>query len=440
MKQNFVKLVVLLLFVLASGARGDEMSELKQQLKEQSETLQKMQERLAQLETNQASQTQQNKTIEDKVAKISDPNKPFALPEGLKWAEKIKLSGDLRYRYESIDSKSGGKDQAGKVRNRIRARLGLDTKLNDEWDLGFRIATGAADPASTNQSLENGFSKKDIWLDLAYFNYHPKLIERLNVYGGKMPLPFYRAGNNQLVWDDDVNPEGIAAKYVMPFGKSDNLYINGGGFWLKAVDGSGDNGGAAVWAIQSYWKHEFENKDYLLGGLSMYAFSGLDGKPGLYNSYGSSKSKYGNTMSGTGADSSHPYTYLMNYSVLEGFAEYGFKVADFPTNVYGSYVKNTSAATSEDSGWLIGTTFNKAKDQGSWEIGYNYRDVQKDAVVGVLTDSDFVGGGTDGKGHMISGKYQITKNIQAGLTYFMTQKGANNDDYRRLMADLVFKF
>jgi hypothetical protein len=66
--------------------------------------------------------------------------------------------------------------------------------------------------------------------------------------------------------------------------------------------------------------------------------------------------------------------------------------------------------------------------------------VEKDAVAGVLTDSDFIGGGTDGKGHMLSGKYQLTKNIQAGLTYFITQKGDNNDDYRRLQADLGFKF
>ena len=117
--------------------------------------------------------------------------------------------------------------------------------------------------------------------------------------------------------------------------------------------------------------------------------------------------------------------YTMDYDVFEGFGEYGFKIGELPTTVYGSYVKNTSANTSEDTGWLIGATFNKAKDPGSWELGYNYRDVEKDAVLGVLTDSDFIGGGTDGKGHMFSGKYQLTKNIQAVLTYFLTKKGAS---------------
>jgi hypothetical protein len=178
----------------------------------------------------------------------------------------------------------------------------------------------------------------------------------------------------------------------------------------------------------------------MLGGLSYYAFGNLEGKEGLYNSSGTSKNKYGNTMTGTGADSSHPYKYAMNYNVLEAFGEYGFKFAGKPTNVYGSYVKNMEATTSKSTGWLIGTTFNKAKEPKSWELGYNYRDLQADAVVGVLTDSDFVGGGTNGKGHCFSGKYQFTRNIQGGLTYYLSKKGDAGDDYRRLMADIIFKF
>jgi hypothetical protein len=435
MKKRFVMAICMLVMVFTGAARADEISELKTQLAEQQKLLLQMQKRLDQLEANQKVQEQK---VDEKITKAVETKQTAALPDSLKWAENIKLSGDFRYRHESIDAQSSGDNLPGTNRNRIRARLGIDVKVNDEWDLGFRLATGAADPASTNQSLENGFGKKDIWLDLAYFNWHPKKIERLNVYGGKMPLPFYRAGNNQLIWDDDVNPEGIAAKYIIPLNESDNLYVNGGGFWLKADEGA--TGGAAIWGLQSYVKHDFENKDYLLGGMSLYATSNLANKEGLYKSSGSGSSKFGNTMSGTGADSSHPYKYTMNYDVLEGFAEYGFKVADLPTSVYGSYVKNTSATTSKDSGWLIGTTFNKAKEPKSWELGYNYRDVQKDAVVGVLTDSDFIGGGTDGKGHMFCGKYQVNKNIQAALTYFLAQRGDSKDTYRRLMADLIFKF
>jgi hypothetical protein len=430
MKKKIVTSVIILLFLnlAAGGARGDEISDLKQQLAEQSKKLQEMQQKLENLESQQ---NQQDKVIQDKVTKAIDSKKMDTVPDSLKWAEKIKLSGDLRYRHESIDSETNGDNLPGTNHHRIRARLGLDAQINDELGLGFRIATGSSnDPSSTNQTLDNGFTKKDIWLDLAYFNWHPKAIEGLNVFGGKMPRPFYRVGENQLIWDDDVNPEGLAAKYVIPLTKADNLYLNGGGLWLKEDTGSA--GGAGLWGIQTYLKHEFEDKNYLLGGASFYAFSGLNGKTTLFDTakgFGNSV----NTISGK-------TYYTMDYDVFEAFGEYGFKVADLPTSVYGSYIKNTSATTSDDSGWLIGTIFNKAKEPGSWELGYNYRDVGKDATLGVLSDSDFIGGGTNGKGHMFSGKYQLTKNIQAAITYFLNQKGDAKDDYRRLMADLVFKF
>lgn len=99
-----------------------------------------------------------------------------------------------------------------------------------------------------------------------------------------------------------------------------------------------------------------------------------------------------------------------------------------------------AASTSEDQGWLIGCKLNKAKKPGSWEFSYDYRDLEKDAVIGIFSDSDFIGGGTNGKGHRFGITYQLAKNLQAALTYFLNERGDNGDDYRRLQADLKFKF
>ncbi|MBN1391234.1 MAG: putative porin [Sedimentisphaerales bacterium] len=427
MKKKIVSAIWILAIFLGGAARADDVNELKSQLAEQQKVLLEMQQRIEQLETNQKVQEQ---TVDEKISKAVESKQINALPDSLKWVENVKISGDLRYRHESIDSQADGDWRDGRTRHRIRARLGLDAKINDDWDVAFRIASGSADPVSTNQSLEDGFSSKTLWLDLAYFTWHPLSRKGLKVYGGKMRNPFYRAGENQLIWDDDLTPEGIAASYEIPFGENNKLYINGGGFW---VDESSAGADTSLWGFQSYLKHTFENKNYLTGGASYYSYGNIKGRGSLQNTWAStSNSFFGNTSSGG--------EFTSDYDILEGFGEYGFTISDRPAALYGSYVKNIEASTSEDTGWLIGCRFNKAKDPGTWELIYNYRDIEADAVLGAMNDSDFIGGGTDGKGHYIGFKYQLAKNLQAGLGYFLNKVGENDDDYRRLQADLVFKF
>lgn len=416
MRKVIVLAVCLFFLVLGGGAKADELTELKQQVN-------LLQQKIEQLE---AKQNQQSELMKKEITKVVEEKQIEALPDSIKWVENVKINGDLRYRHESIDSESSGRWGKGRHRHRIRARLGLEGKINDEWDVGFRIASGSSDPSSTNQTLDSGFSSKDLWLDLAYFNWHPATIDRLNLYGGKMKNPFYKVGKNQLIWDGDLNPEGIAAEYVMPLGEHNKLYINGGGFWAEE---SGSGIDQSLWGVQTYLKHSFENEDYLIAGASYFDYGNTKGQSTLYDSTDS----YGNSVDSSGL-------YVNDYDIVEGFAEYGFKVADIPMAVFGSYVQNAAATTSEDTGWLIGCKFNKAKKPGSWELSYNYRDLEADAVIGVFSDSDFIGGGTNGKGHQLGLKYQLAKNLQGGLTYFLNQRGSNNDDYRRLQADLNLKF
>ena len=415
-KRNVLAMVLLLLALGVGDVKADEVAELKQQMAQ-------MQQRLEQLEASREAQEQK---IDEKISKAVVNKQIEALPDSLKWVENLNISGDLRYRHESIDAKNSSRWEKGRHRHRIRARLGLKAKVNDEWDLDFRIASGTSDPSSTNQTLDSGFSSKDIWLDLAYFDWHPEAMESINVYGGKMKNPFYKVGKNQLIWDGDMNPEGIAAKYVISLGDYDKLHINGGGFWAEESSSGVDQ---SLWGTQAYLKHKFENENYLLGGASYFDYGNTKGQATIYDSTDS----YGNSVDGAGK-------YANDYDIVKGFAEYGFKVGEMPVAVFGNYVKNTAATASEDTGWLIGLKLNKAKKPGSWQFSYNYRDLEKDAVIGVFSDSDFIGGGTDGRGHKFGFKYQIAKNLQAGLTYLLNEAGSNNDDYRRLQADLIFKF
>jgi len=348
------------------------------------------------------------------------------------WIKNINISGDFRYRLESIDGETAGDWATGRNRHRVRARFNIGTKLDEEWDLGFRLASGSADPASTNQSLDESFSTKGLWLDLAYFDWHPLSVKGLNVFGGKMKNPFYKVGKTELVWDGDLNPEGIAAKYVMPLGESDKLHINGGGFWVNEEAAGVDT---SLWGIQAYINHDLQNKQYVLGGLSYYDYGNIENKGDLTTPWGGDPSFFGNTATGS--------TYDSDFDIVEGFVEYGFEYANMPVSIFGNIVQNTVASTGEDEGWLIGFKLNKCKAPGSWDFRYNYRDLDADAVLGAFSDSDFIGGGTNGKGHELGLNYQLTKNIQAGLTYFVNERdrgSGSGDRYRKLQADLQFKF
>ncbi len=430
MKKRIRGLVIAVIFIClaAGGARGDEMSDLKQQLAEQNKKLQELQQKLEILE---AQQSQQDKVIQEKIAKAVDEKKiDSMIPESIKWIENIKFSGDFRYRYEMIDEE--GSDNRN--RNRIRFRVGATAKVSEDVDLGFRLATAeevsttgshtGGDPVSTNQSFDDAFSKKSIWLDLAYFIWHPKDIPGLNVIGGKMETPFYRVGGNQLIFDSDLTPEGIAVQYTKPLTEQDEVFVNGGGFYVNEVSGGADT---SLWGIQGGLKHTFENKSTLTGGASYYSYGNIEGSGPLVGS-----GFQGNSNAGG--------LYVSDYDIAEVFGEYGFKCGQTPAALFADYAKNTSASTSEDTGWLVGGKIGKCKDPGSWELSYDYRDLEADAVLGAFNDSDFIGGGTNGKGHCFGGKYQLAKNVQANLTYFLDEKGNDNHNYDRLMLDLLFKF
>ncbi len=100
-------LVIVMACLASSVCLADELQGLKDQLAAQENQLAELRQKVARLES------------------IQDQAKP-TLPESLKWAQSISLSGDLRYRHESIDQQ----DKPDRHRHRIRLRLNLSAKMN----------------------------------------------------------------------------------------------------------------------------------------------------------------------------------------------------------------------------------------------------------------------------------------------------------------------
>ena len=123
------------------------------------------------------------------------------------WYDRVEFAGDFRLRYESISEEQG----TDRERGRFRGRFGLEAQAADDIRLVFRFATGDGSPVSTNLSFDDGFSAKDLHVDRAYVDW--RLNDVWHVYGGKMKSPWFRSGGNALLWDSDLNPEGVAASF-----------------------------------------------------------------------------------------------------------------------------------------------------------------------------------------------------------------------------------
>lgn len=402
------------LIITAAAAFGvqaqstDELELLKKQLSDLSA-------KVAQMEKdNSAKIAQLEKDSNAKSWSIEQLQAEGKKDEAASWANNIKLTGDIRARYENREVDN----ETAKDRQRIRLRAGAYGKVNDQVDFGVRLATGGS-RTSSNQDMDGSGSMKDIYLDQAYIDYHPdQQIPGMHAFIGKMPQPWMAAGSG-LVWDSDLNPEGVAVTYekqLTPF----KLKANAGTFVME--DEQGDD--IQLWAGQVAGEKQFSNGHTLTLGMSDYYFENADSK----NLTGILNAKSANTAGG-------------DFHLVEGFASYAFMVAKLPVRLDGQYVVNVDAADSdEDTAYLAGITIGKAKDPGTWEVGYSWREIGNDAVVGGLNDSDFAGETWTGcYGHVFKGKYQIMKNMSADLAYILSTDWQGRDA-NTLQADLNFKF
>ena len=374
--------------------------------------------KIAQLEQSNADQMAQIKKDSDaKAWSIEQLQAEGKKDEASAWANDIKIKGDLRARYEKRDSKKSTGATNDKDRERIRLRVGAYGKVNDQTDFGVRLATGGSTASRTSSNVDMGDSgsPKSIYLDQAYIDYHPDRLPGTHMFVGKMPQP-WMAADSGLLWDSDLNPEGVAVTYekqFVPF----KLMANAGTFIFQ--DNLSDD--TVLWSGQVAVEKAVGNGKLTLG-ISDYCFA---------NSFSTTT----NLTSGPNAN-----TVGTGFNMIEGFGSYVFTVAKMPVKINGQYVVNVDATGSDDTAYLAGITIGKAKEVGTWEVGYSYRDIGNDATVAGLNDSDFAGETWTGcYGHRFNGKYQVMKNMSADLAYILSTdwKGQNANTFQ---ADLNFKF
>ncbi len=380
-------------------------------------------ERLDQLERATAAQPQPSSSAgenaaadESRIQEIVDQHIDARFAAS--WTDRIRWKGDFRYRYENIDLE--GRDERN--RQRIRARAQLTADITEDLSVGLGLASGGLDPVSTNQTLGAGGSSKNINLDLAYFQWTG--LENAKIVGGKFKNMLYRPGGNGLLWDGDWRPEGLAFDW-----KSGSFFATGFGTWIESDSGTANQ--EFSYGAQAGIDLALADDVDLVAGAGYYRFD----TAGNRTFFGDDEF-FGNTIDpNTGR-------YLYDYHEVEAFAEIGFSMLDRPASAFVDYVVNLDADRG-DTGYAVGVKLGSAKAPGSWDASVIYEDLEADAVFGLLTDSDFGGGGTNAKGYILKGSYAIKKNWKAQFTYFINDVEINTSDpkdFDRLQLDLSFKY
>ena len=348
------------------------------------------------------------------------------------WAQtNMHFKNDFRFRTENIkEEQTAPLKESDRTRQRLRLRLGGTAQVNEKTKVTARISTGTAantDGNTTNQDLTDYYSKKTIVLDLAHFEF--AVNENTTLAGGKTPNYFLPNTSADLVFDADVTPEGMALKYKNTFESGNELYFNTGASWLNerfSATGATDNTDVGLVAAQLGGLIKLENCSVTLFA-SQFNFSNIKGA--------TAPAARGNTLTG-GA-----YQFDYKLTVLE--TEISTQISEIPTSLFYQLATNADPST-QNKAAIVGLKLGKLKDIDSWTISADYREVEKDAVVGVLSESDSSGGGADIRSTRITAGYQLAANTNIMMTLLTGKRvitsTALSPNYQRLILDFNFAF
>ena len=355
------------------------------------------------------------------VAKEGAQGKNNTLPG---WIQKIELKGDLRLRYQWNKNESS----MDRHRGRYRFRWGAKTKVVDKVKAGFGFASGGTDPRSTNQTMTNTFETPDLRLDYAYVEY--AAIQCLTLYGGKFPRKPVLWQPSDLLWDSDINTEGLAGAYSKNIASGFDLFINTGAYILDEL--KNDTSDPLLITAQPGVKLDITNNIDVKVALAYYSFNGVKGVALDHSAETNS------------VDTTNQLIY--EYNSINPNLEIGLKeplggIVPFGA-LYLDYISNPDPA-SDNTGYLTGVKFGakNVKKKGQWQFKYMYRRLEKDAWLDTFSDSDFYDGGTDVKGHELIVEYGLADNVILALDYYLSENITGTTNSENLFQfDLNFKF
>lgn len=407
------------------------------------------------------------------------------------WTKRFHLNGDFRLRYEwnEFDSRNANtfpnfatlnagapfdlnnangtpppilNTTQDRERMRIRARLGINVDVADGLLAGIRLATGnTTNPVTTNQTLGTTLNKDNFLLDRAFLDYHPA--DWIELWVGRFANPWL---STELVWDDDINFDGVAGRLRAPVLDNLSFFGTGGAFpientafnfpdntisktpsrdkWLYAAQLGVDwqplrNLNIKLAAAYYHFKNieglfsspcvantsaDVCNTDnsrpgFQQTGNTVFAIRSLVSNatnPPVFQYFGLSSPFHEVDLTSRidlalGSGSVHA---MLDGDVVKNVAfSRRFILNTTPINNIGP--NNGTNPGVWDGGGLgynvqLSVGYPEIHERWQWKGGFGYRHLDSDATPDAFTDSDFHLGGTNAKGYIVSGSLGIAHN------------------------------
>ena len=396
------------------------------------------------------------------------------------------LYGDIRIRYEAREGSGiGATTGVGIDENRDRARykvtLGVKTEAGDWYtDLALAMgATGRSDNATFGSDTTGGAidGKQGVFIKRAMIGW--KATDWLTLEAGRMNNPLY---TTPLVWDADLNFEGLAEKvnYKMNFadlfftatqasyqGDRKNFSTNG-----TAVQA--DTNTVELYAFQGGAKYAFDDHTNAKAALTYTTYNHNNGatkfSPQLSTTVNGANATTGLSATSAGVND-------LDLIEIPAEVNYYFGANSIGMRLFGDYAYNTSgsdrcaaagaaicALGNDDNAWMLGLAVGSAADfksfeankmvKGDWAARVWYQEVGAYSVDPNAVDSDFMDSRVNMKGAVVKAQYNFTDNVYTNFAYgHATRKnsalgtaGAAQDlalnlkDFDLLQLDLTYKF
>ena len=343
----------------------------------------------------------------------------------------FKIYGDFRARLEADwDSQTaGGSQRDDRTRTRIRARLGLDYAPGDYFTFGARLRSGSdashQSPHITVVDFDgNDTGDADFNLDKWFLKVHGK-----KAWGwiGRNSLPFWK--QNELFWDDDVTPVGLAFGY-----KTDadgKLELNGGYFSLPVgMRAFAGNLGVAqvVYAGKTFT---------VAGGLLDFDADPDDSDAALL-------------LRGDGQ---------RDYSIVVGNVQGRFELGGHDFTLAGDVMVNTedysasdpdpftAANRDETDGYVAMVRYGSTREKGNWLVAWYYAHIETLAVNASYAEDDWLRWGSatetrasNFKGHELRFAYALGGGMNLVARLYVVEAVTNEEDGNRFRLDFNYKF